>query len=206
MPVAQPAPAGRGASQAYPRQVHSCVRPVTPAAPAPAPPCWCGGPPPAANTLRGRLRRLAGPAHLHRLVHIANILRLHVRVLLTAADQLGERGEQALYPDAAHVHKLPGHERCGERNASGASAARPCLRSACSVHTSAAPLPVFVTTEAARTTIAAPDRAHRRQARERLPAAQRCGRPMGPPDPCAAPQLTQPAQTCWQRAIKARAG
>ena len=52
--------------------------------------------------------------HLHGLVQVAHILRLHIRVLLAGAHQLGEGGQQALDADAWHVHKLPRHQRCSQ--------------------------------------------------------------------------------------------
>ena len=55
------------------------------------------------------------PAHLHGLVDIAHVLRLHVGVLLPTAHQLGKGGQQALNADAAHVHILPRHQGCSGR-------------------------------------------------------------------------------------------
>ena len=51
-------------------------------------------------------------SHLHRLVHIAHILRLDVGVLLARPHKLWEGGEQPLNPDSAHVHELPGDQGC----------------------------------------------------------------------------------------------
>lgn len=66
-----------------------------------------------------------GAAHLDRLVKVAHILRLHVRVLLAGAHQLGERGQQALDADAAHIHELPGDQRCTWAREGGCAAERP---------------------------------------------------------------------------------
>ena len=52
------------------------------------------------------------PAHLHGLVDVAHVFRLHVGVLLPAAHQLRKGGQQALNADAAHVHILPRHQGC----------------------------------------------------------------------------------------------
>jgi hypothetical protein len=49
---------------------------------------------------------------LHGLVHIADVLRLHVRMLLARAHQLGEGSQETLDADSAHVHILPAHKGC----------------------------------------------------------------------------------------------
>mmetsp|Transcript_40248 Transcript_40248/g.104177 ORF Transcript_40248/g.104177 Transcript_40248/m.104177 type:complete len:594 (-) Transcript_40248:31-1812(-) len=48
---------------------------------------------------------------LQRVVHISHSVGLHKGVLLPGAHQFGECREQALDADAAHVHKLAGHQR-----------------------------------------------------------------------------------------------
>ena len=52
--------------------------------------------------------------HLQRLVHVADVLGLDVRVLLAAADELRKGRQQALDTYPRHVHELPRHEGCGQ--------------------------------------------------------------------------------------------
>jgi hypothetical protein len=52
-------------------------------------------------------------AHLDGLIHVAHVLRLHIRVLLAAAHKLGERRQQALDAYAAHICILTRYQGCG---------------------------------------------------------------------------------------------
>ena len=60
-----------------------------------------------------RVQREATHTHLHRLIHVSNVLGVDVGVLLSGVDELRERREQALDADPRHVHELTGHEGCG---------------------------------------------------------------------------------------------
>ena len=53
-------------------------------------------------------------SHLNWLVHISDILCLNIGVLFAcpAPNKFWESCKQSLYADPAHVHELPGHERC----------------------------------------------------------------------------------------------
>ena len=50
---------------------------------------------------------------LHGGVHVPDVLGLDVRVLGARADELGERGEQALDANARHRDVLARHQGCG---------------------------------------------------------------------------------------------
>jgi hypothetical protein len=56
--------------------------------------------------IKGASERYLKAGHLHRLVDIADILRLYICVLLAATNELRKRCQKALNPDAAHVYKL----------------------------------------------------------------------------------------------------
>lgn len=111
-----------------------------------------------ATTLESDRTGKGGPC-LHRLIHVADVLRLHVRVLLAAAHKLGESSKQTLYPHPAHVHELAGNQSCSQRHICVRSGSRSKLERAQErsipgeITTLLSPFPDFVTMDDARTTM-----------------------------------------------------
>lgn len=120
-----------------------------------------------------RSLQTAAPPHLQGLVDVAHVLRLHIGVLLACPNQLWEGRQQPLYPDAAHVHKLPRYQGCSQGGDTGQDVGRcllgsrsqvaviaphnqPCHATGAATSPSTAPpLPFLVTMLAARTTMVA---------------------------------------------------